>query len=373
MSNTDRVASERASLSLQDVVEQLSEAVHRAVSITTLDRSVHVTSERKGAHLRAVAGPAAGIPALGSPHLTVEIHSSESLVGHLWVAGSETQPALGRAEREAVDSAVVLAAGIIDGELTTLRSSRHAIMGMLLSEKTHERRGAYAAAVNRQWLQRGQDTVVRAIMVDEPLNAVGSMAFGRYLAGLRPSPLWLVADRPGYLFAVGPRLSQETDQTIIDEGHRRGVRILGIGTASPRRAAEDLLEAADQAATAAELSASMSEFGPAVDIKDLGGWALLSAVKWDPAWLEVISPAAVVLTAKGNEMQRHTIETLLDVGGQVTAACEQLFVHRTTLYYRLEKMPTVVREAMADGMKRSTLHLALKLVRLWESSGRVAK
>jgi sugar diacid utilization regulator len=62
---------------------------------------------------------------------------------------------------------------------------------------------------------------------------------------------------------------------------------------------------------------------------------------------------------------------LRDFDPWVKAACEVLFIHRTTLYYRLEKMPEVVREALADGMKKSTLHLALKLIRLWEASGRV--
>jgi DNA-binding PucR family transcriptional regulator len=65
------------------------------------------------------------------------------------------------------------------------------------------------------------------------------------------------------------------------------------------------------------------------------------------------------------------VETYLDVSGNVVAACELLFVHRTTLYYRLEKMPPVVREALADGMKRSTLHLSLKLIRMWEATGRL--
>jgi len=31
----------------------------------------------------------------------------------------------------------------------------------------------------------------------------------------------------------------------------------------------------------------------------------------------------------------------------------------------------VQRAALDDGVKRSTLHLALKLIRLWESTGRL--
>ncbi|MFZ8477397.1 helix-turn-helix domain-containing protein, partial [Staphylococcus aureus] len=52
--------------------------------------------------------------------------------------------------------------------------------------------------------------------------------------------------------------------------------------------------------------------------------------------------------------------------GRASVACQRLHIHRTTLYYRLEQMPEVVREALADGLQRSTLHLTLKLLRLWD-------
>ena len=48
----------------------------------------------------------------------------------------------------------------------------------------------------------------------------------------------------------------------------------------------------------------------------------------------------------------------------MSTACKQLHIHRTTLYYRLENMPASVRDALEDGLKRSTLHLSLKLLRL---------
>jgi hypothetical protein len=64
-------------------------------------------------------------------------------------------------------------------------------------------------------------------------------------------------------------------------------------------------------------------------------------------------------------VRRETVETYLDAGCNVVVACERLHIHRTTLYYRLDTMPEVVRDALADGLKRSTLHLSLKLLRLW--------
>jgi hypothetical protein len=34
-------------------------------------------------------------------------------------------------------------------------------------------------------------------------------------------------------------------------------------------------------------------------------------------------------------------------------------------------MPQVVKDALDDGAQRSALHLCLKLIRLWESTGRI--
>ncbi|KAA9108079.1 helix-turn-helix domain-containing protein [Microbacterium rhizomatis] len=357
-----------AGTTLQDVVEQLSDVLHRAVAVTAVDRDVPVTSDHGSAQLRPTfdAGDAAHI----SDGTTVDIHHGPDLVGRLWIA-STGRVTWTHAQYEAIDSAVALAARIIGERSPRMPSDRETVMASLLSENEGDRRAAYAAAVSKRWLQRGEGTVVRALMIDTAAGAVERVAFGRALATLRPVPLWLVADLRGVLYVVGPRVDAATDRALADEGARRGIRILGIGTATPLRTADDLRAAADQAAAAAELSASFEEFQPSVDIADLGGWTLLSAVTRDPAWLRVISPAAEALVSHGDQTQRRTIETLLDVGGQVSAACELLFLHRTTLYYRLEKMPEVVRDAMADGMKRSTLHLALKLVRLWESTGRI--
>jgi hypothetical protein len=64
------------------------------------------------------------------------------------------------------------------------------------------------------------------------------------------------------------------------------------------------------------------------------------------------------------------VEAYLDAGCSVAVACRALFIHRTTLYYRLESMSGTVRDALADGLQRSTLHLGLKFLRLWDSRNR---
>jgi DNA-binding PucR family transcriptional regulator len=76
-----------------------------------------------------------------------------------------------------------------------------------------------------------------------------------------------------------------------------------------------------------------------------------------------------VLCRPGNEVHRQTVEVFLDSGGRNGVACEILHVHRTTLYYRLDNAPQIVQDALKDGFARSTLHMALKLQKLWQLSG----
>ena len=250
-------------------------------------------------------------------------------------------------------------------------ADRHGVLFALTSADPAARREAFETAVENRWLERGAGTVVRVVLIDNAVTSLRRAGFGRQLAALRPVPAYLAGMRSGAVIVVGPSTESDLDARIHREAEARGIRVLGIGTASPVPTAPDLDAAVVEATHAAELSAAFAEFRPAVDVSALGGWLLLATAKVDPASLAAVSPAAHTLVTHGDETQRRTVETYLDVAGNVPAACEVLFIHRTTLYYRLERMPAEVRDALADGMKRSTLHLALKLIRLWEAGGRI--
>ena len=212
---------------------------------------------------------------------------------------------------------------------------------------------------------------MRAVLIDSAVTDVDRIAFGRHLAHLRPVPAHFITLEGGVVMLVGQPSDIDLADVLLQEAARRGMRILGIGSASPQRGATDLRSAADEAAIAASLAAALPQFHPSVDASDLGVWRLLASASANPDALRIISPAADVLYSQTDDTQRLTVETYLDVGANVVAACRILFVHRTTLYYRLERMPPIVKDALDDGVKRSTLHLALKLIRLWESTGRL--
>lgn len=364
MSIAEVIIRSDARLRLQDVVNQLSEVLQRPIALESADGEVHVQSESDAAlpdeHWDARDE---------GQRAHVQIAHAGKRVGFL-TAPLAGFPHLSTAQYDAFDSAAALLGAMLDaGSADTDQSARDVVFSDLLSESPERRRAAYGIAAGRRWLAVGEKTVVRALLTGTISSAIDLVSFSKFLSALRPTPLVIVAQHSRLLFVVGADVSRSVDAMIIEEGRRRGVQILGIGTASVDSESDDLARAADHAALAARIASAISEFYPSVDISSLGGWVLLAGAALDPSRLALISPAAAELRALDDAMLRRTVEVYLDAGGQVTAACAQLFIHRTTLYYRLERLPATVREALADGMQRSTLHFALKLIQLWESPG----
>ena len=101
--------------------------------------------------------------------------------------------------------------------------------------------------------------------------------------------------------------------------------------------------------------------------------AQLDPVSWDAlgAWRLVIDappdltvaqlhPAAETLAALPRDDLLTTARTVLDLG-DVTAAAERLHLHRTTLYYRLDRIAELTGVDLRDGRSRTDLQLALWL------------
>lgn len=355
---------------LQGVVDELAEYLARSVTLRSVDDVVIMGGPERGGSARSLAESHLRLAAPGGDaSLAFPIRSGADLIGHLMVATGGFRE-LSEADTDAIDRAILACRRLLDTTRARPMSERATTMRELLSANSDARRSAYSTALRRRWIPGRDQTEVRSLLIDVSAPPERRADFVMFLSTLRPISLDLAGESEQFLVLVSRRSDPGLDALLRAEGEKHGVRINGIGRARPSPNAGDLGEAAAQASKAAELSAVLAEFQPSADIGELGGWVMLGSVRSAPSLLPVISPAAEQLWRHGDEMQRQTVEAYLDVGCQVKAACEVLFIHRTTLYYRLEKMPEVVREALADGMKKSTLHLALKLVRLWEASGR---
>ncbi|WP_369369690.1 PucR family transcriptional regulator [Promicromonospora sp. Populi] len=65
----------------------------------------------------------------------------------------------------------------------------------------------------------------------------------------------------------------------------------------------------------------------------------------------------------------HTLETYLELACSAQATAEALHLHRTSLYYRLQRVELLAGTDLKDGTERLALHLALKVAR---AAGRLA-
>jgi sugar diacid utilization regulator len=236
--------------------------------------------------------------------------------------------------------------------------------GDLLAGDDRIARQSFRDAMNRRQIHRGAKTTVLALLATDETGDRDLDALTGYVTSI-PSPRLLVA---GWC---------EGALILLTNAHRRlaaiaalqkacihlGVEVAAVGTSALNIHEGHLRPAATRAATAARISARVPQTEGSGDIADLGMWALLDSVPFDISSLAVFSPAASLLCLGGDDIQRETVETYLDVACNARAACALLHIHRTTLYYRLDNLPDCVREALDDGPARSALHLCLKLFR----------
>jgi hypothetical protein len=308
----------------------------------------------------------------GLNRLAVPVRDRTQHLATFWLI-VENLPALRGADYAAIEAAVSVTRDLLgpaDSEREPGTSDD--IFGCLLSPDSDDRRHAFDEAVARRRLERGDRTLVYAVDLPADVGTLDRLAFARHLSAQRTTSLAYIGERKELMLFVGR--SSDTGDSIArikDEARSRSITVTAIGTARHNRLAPDLSDAANQAEMAAGIVAAVPQLGGLGDISALGVWSLLASVVGDRAHLQVFSPAAYALCTECDETQRHTVEVYLDGACHVGAVCEQLHIHRATLYYRLDRMPQVVKDALDDGAQRSALHMCLKLIRLWESTGRI--
>jgi hypothetical protein len=369
----------------QDIAEQLSLGVGRSVIIIDNDdgiagvsfRSEDLSPLQRDTHASATAVVQDWLRAPRSQRASGAVLLSD--VGPAWVTyplsdeGERAGWALVRwlpEENDRIELGLLDVAAGLMGAGRNGRARRRTVMRDLLDPDPAVRRESLRRARSQRWLDRRGAWEVRAVMFDESLNLLRRLRAGQELCRTLPGAAELLREREDAVFVLtnSPECGGDLDKTIRSWAARRGIPLRAVGSASVRTEDEDLARAAHAAHTAAELSVSVPELIDATSGDGLGGWLLLNAVPGQRALLALASPAAELLCALGAS-QRETVEVYLDEAGQVRAACERLHIHRTTLYYRLDNLPEVVKVALAHGMQRSTLHLALKLDRLWSAAG----
>jgi hypothetical protein len=92
----------------------------------------------------------------------------------------------------------------------------------------------------------------------------------------------------------------------------------------------------------------------------LGSWHLIVAAPADLSPGQV-HPGVDALLAQKRPDLLVTARCVLDNGGDVTLSAAQLHIHRTTLYYRIDRIETLTGVNLRLAAGRDDLHLALRL------------
>ena len=308
----------------------------------------------------------------GRERLAVPVRDTHDHLATLWLITGDLPPLRG-ADYAAIDTAVSITRDLLAGTSADREpGTTDDVMGRMLSADPEERRHAFDEAVARRRLERGEGTIVYAVDVSDSVPLLDRLALARRLTTTKTSSMAYIGERHDLMLFVGRALdAEESEAALRREAQARSIGVNAIGTAHHSRFAVDLAEATEQAAMAAGIVVAVPQLGGIADIASLGPWSMLASIVGDRAQLAIFSPAAHLLCTEGDETQRTTIEAYLDGACHVSDVCETLHIHRATLYYRLERMPAVVKEALDDGVTRSALHMCLKLERLWQATGRI--
>ncbi len=155
--------------------------------------------------------------------------------------------------------------------------------------------------------------------------------------------------------------ASSAEQLVV--GHSDPFRLAGTERpgAAPRVDPARLARLAARAVVAADCAAVDGALPATIGWEGLGAYRWLLRHTSSDSWPV---PGPIPDGDRSGPMLRRTLEAYLDRAGDAAATTEALGVHRTTFYYRLERLTAVHGLRLDDGLARTDLHLALKTRRL---------
>jgi hypothetical protein len=298
-----------------------------------------------------------GAPHLGLlPRVCVPVRHDAGLLGFLWFI--DVDPAMSDAQvAEAAAAAPTLALALFHESLATgLASHREleAVTGLLLGERDSARQLIEAGAFPQA---QPVTVLVARPPAGEPDEALrmaleqGLLALRRRLSGHHP--LHLVRYDHAALLVSGTPVPPDDLHAAVPVPI-----VVGVGRTRPvlAEAAESYVEARH----AAEVAARVPGLGRSAHWERLGVYRMLTHLPGH----ELHPGLEPLLTEEQHLPLLETLETYLDLAGSAVATSRALRLHRTSLYYRLQRVEELARTDLKDGGERLALHLSLKLARL---------
>src|SRR5215469_10176620 len=295
--------------------------------------------------LRIPADPEHGI--LGRLCVPIDHHGLR--VGYLWLI-DDTR----RLDDEAVASAAKAAhhAGLLIFEDLLAERLASGVLEHLLSPAAELRaESARHIAYSGLLGERGQAIAV----VAQPISATAHTDHGVIVAR------YAARDPDTASRRLAEELCQAMTRRMQTTDHAASV-VVGIG--DPRPTLADAYLSYREARMAARVATTVPTVGPVAVWHDLGVFRTLAQLPVCDEVTSSIDPRFLRLLEHADTAVLVTLETFLDLAGDVKATAESLHVHRGTLYYRLQKAEQVAKDDMRAGADRLALHMGFKLARL---------
>ncbi|GAA0912133.1 PucR family transcriptional regulator [Nonomuraea longicatena] len=302
-----------------------------------------------------------GAPGLGLlPRVCVPVRHSGALLGFLWFIDNPPMP----------DEDVAVAAALVPQLALTL--FHESVASRLAAHRELEAvtrllDGAPDAArtlVEAGAAPQGQPvTALVAKPVAGQANEASRLALEQGLLALRRKltahhALHLVRYDHGVLLVSGVR--GEAVLAHAEEVHAALSVPVVVGVGESRKDLAETSSSYGEALRAAETAARVPGLGRTVEWARLGVYRLLSQVSDHE-----FHPGLEALLADPQHLPLlETLETYLDLAGSAVATSRRLRLHRTSLYYRLQRVEELAATDLKDGGERLALHLGLKLARL---------
>jgi PucR C-terminal helix-turn-helix domain/GGDEF-like domain len=319
------------------------------------------------------------------PRVCVPIRHHDLLLGYLWFIDEEesmTSEQVALAETAAQGFALALYREVLAGELASSRETE-AIRNLLLSESDGQ---AYAV---RTLVDGGHfdPSLEIVVLVARPVLTPDAkpddevrLALEHALVDVRHQlparhALHLVSYNQGLLlFGTEGKVSEPTGkrwvsrldhalQTALSGLEQASSFVIGVG--QPRAGLEDARDSYLEASQAARIAAFMPDVGRVARWSQLGIYRMLAQLSSQNLGELSLHPGLErLLTDPEAVPLLRTLETYLDLAGNALATSERLQLHRTSLYYRIQRLEQLAGTNLKDGNERLNLHLGLKLARL---------
>ncbi|MGV0812019.1 helix-turn-helix domain-containing protein [Mycolicibacterium boenickei] len=306
------------------------------------------------------------------PRFCVPVRSASERFGYLWIIvpeGSLSEHGQQLAERAGADLLAIL-----DRRNAALRAEESLQQGLLMRlVGTEDPAQAQAVVGGLQARTMAEPHDLIQVFRFEPDDAGDpvsrSMALRLRLTATDRTRRWYtLAGATTTILAVSSDTeSAATAETVADAvraSHGTHPAIGASGVPLPITQAALGFRHASLALTLAKIGVGSAQVA---DWSALGSWRTLALLgqAYRPDRLgELVHPGIVSLIEQGRDDLLRTLETYLANGGDVRRTAEDMYLHRSTLYYRLEKLTEAVDGDLSDGEIRFDLMLGLRLARL---------